>query len=55
MSGRSLDKLLQWVPVEGLYFAASHGFEIIGPHGSLLNYTVAEELLPTIQEPAKVA
>ena len=50
VSGRSLDKLLEWVKVQGLYFAASHGFEIIGPHGSALNYTVAHELLPTIQE-----
>ena len=42
------------VQVEGLYFAASHGFEIIGPDGSALNYTVAHELLPTIQEALNV-
>lgn len=29
--------------------AGSHGFEIVGPHGSALNYTVAHELLPTIE------
>jgi len=50
VSGRSLEKLLAWVRVQGLYFAASHGFEIMGPHGSALNYTVAQELLPTIQD-----
>ena len=39
-----------WVDVSGLYFAGSHGFEIVGPHGSRLNYTFAHELLPSIQE-----
>lgn len=42
------------IRVEGLYFAASHGFEIIGPQGSELNYTVAHELLPTLQDALKV-
>ena len=38
----------EWVDVKGLYFAGSHGFEITGPDGSSLNYTVAEKLLPEI-------
>ena len=50
VSGRSMEKLHQWINVSGLYFAASHGFEIIGPHGSALNYTFAASLLPSIQE-----
>ena len=50
VSGRSMDKLLAWVNVSGLYYAGSHGFEILGPHGSRLNYTFAESLLPSIQE-----
>ena len=49
VSGRSMDKLRAWVDVAGLYFAGSHGFEIVGPHGSALNYTFAQELLPSIQ------
>ena len=49
VSGRSMDKLRSWVDINGLYFAGSHGFEMAGPHGSHLNYTVALELLPTIQ------
>lgn len=50
VSGRSMEKLRAWVDVPGLYFAGSHGFEIVGPHGSALNYTFAESLLPSIQE-----
>jgi hypothetical protein len=53
VSGRSMEKLRQWVQVDGLYFAGSHGFEIVGPSGSQLNYTVAHELLPTIQACAR--
>ena len=49
VSGRSMEKLRTWVDVDGLYFAGSHGFEIVGPHGSALNYTFAHELLPSIQ------
>lgn len=33
-----------------LFVGGSHGFEIVGPHGSALNYTIAHELLPRIQE-----
>jgi trehalose-phosphatase len=51
VSGRSLEKLHQWVGTDvGLYFAASHGFEIVGPQGSQLHKTVAPELLPPIHE-----
>jgi len=50
VSGRSLEKLQEWVKVRGLYFAGSHGFEIVGPNGSSLNYTVASQLLPEIRD-----
>lgn len=50
VSGRTIDKLQAWVDVAGLYFAGSHGFEIVGPHGSCLNYTIAHELLPSIHD-----
>ena len=50
VSGRSMEKLRAWVDVAGLYFAGSHGFEIVGPHGSALNYTFAHELLPSIEK-----
>ena len=74
VSGRSVEKLQQWVNVRGepappaasasghrsralrllavtgLYFAGSHGFEIMGPNGSSLNYTVAAQLLPEIRD-----
>ena len=49
VSGRSVEKLIQWVNVKGLYFAGSHGFEITGPDGSSLNYTIAGQLLPQIR------
>ena len=35
--------------MDRLYFAGSHGFEIVGPNGSQLNYTFAQELLPSIK------
>ena len=50
VSGRSVEKLIQWVNVKGLYFAGSHGFEITGPDGSSLNYTIAGQLLPQIRD-----
>lgn len=53
MLSSALRAVCAGVGVEGLYFAASHGFEMIGPHGSQLNYTVASELLPTLQEALK--
>ena len=50
VSGRSVDKLREWVNVDGLYFAGSHGFEIVGPAGSSLNFTVASQLLPELRD-----
>ena len=48
VSGRAIEKLQAWIDVPGLYFAGSHGFEIRGPNGSQINYTVAAQLLPEI-------
>jgi len=50
VSGRSIEKLRDWVRVEGLYFAGSHGFDIEGPNGSRLNYSIASQLLPEIRD-----
>ena len=50
MSGRSIDKLREWVPAESLYLSGSHGFEIAGPIGSSLNFTVASQLLPEMEQ-----
>ena len=49
VSGRAVEKLQSWAPVRGLYYAGSHGFEIVGPNKSTLNYTVASTLLPELR------
>jgi len=33
VTGRSRDKILNFVKLDSLYFAASHGFDIVEPHG----------------------
>lgn len=43
-----------WVDVPGVYYAGSHGFEIRGPNGSQLNYTVAAQLLPEVRRALEV-
>ena len=50
VSGRSIDKLREWVPADTLYLSGSHGFEIAGPIGSSLNFTVASQLLPEMEQ-----
>lgn len=36
--------------MKGLFFAGSHGFEIVGPEGTAVNYTFAQQLLPPIRD-----
>ncbi|EOD08355.1 hypothetical protein EMIHUDRAFT_78477 [Emiliania huxleyi CCMP1516] len=58
VSGRAVEKLQAgrgaWVDVPGVYYAGSHGFEIRGPNGSQLNYTVAAQLLPEVRRALEV-
>lgn len=48
ISGRSLAKLTTFVQVDGIYYAGSHGFDIIGPNGTEIRNQVAEETLPEL-------
>ena len=46
LSGRDLDDIQQRVGIDGIIYAGSHGFDIIGPHG--LRKKVAAEFLPIL-------
>jgi trehalose-phosphatase len=48
VSGRSLKKLRALVPVPGIVFAGSHGFEISGPPGTVPARTVGGEWRPAL-------
>ena len=41
VTGRSRDKILKFVKLDTLYLAASHGFDIIEPHGAAASAKVA--------------
>lgn len=40
ISGRDLDDLMERAPVPGIYYAGDHGYRIVGPPGSNLEYEV---------------
>jgi trehalose-phosphatase len=46
LSGRDLDDIRRRVEIDGIIYAGSHGFDIIGPHG--LRKQVAVEFLPVL-------
>lgn len=48
ISGRSLKKIQEFVGIDGLFYAGSHGFDITGPNGTCIRYQVAETFLPTL-------
>lgn len=61
VSGRSLSKIRNFVGVPGLYYAGSHGFDILAPtptprspdeeiQGPDMRHQVATEFLPALQE-----
>jgi len=46
LSGRNLDDVRRRVNIDGIVYAGSHGFDIMGPHG--LGKEMGAELLPII-------
>ena len=51
VSGRARATAQGLMQLDGLYYAGSHGFDILGPDGS--NYKMAESFRPSLEE-AKV-
>lgn len=49
VSGRELGDLVDLVRVEDLYYAGSHGFDIIGPAGSGIRHEFGSDFLPAIE------
>ena len=50
VSGRDLAKLRELVGLDSVWFAGSHGFEIIGPKGAARGLEKGEEFLPELDE-----
>jgi trehalose-phosphatase len=48
VSGRDLEDVRKRADVPGVLFAGSHGFEIVGPDGSLTEYEEARRFLPSL-------
>ena len=46
VSGRSLEKVTEFVGVDDIFYAGSHGFDIRGPDASLMRHQVAMDYLP---------
>lgn len=50
ISGRSLDKIQNFVRIPQLYYAGSHGFDIAGPNGTSIQNKVAADFLAELQQ-----
>lgn len=50
ISGRSLDKIQNFVSIPQLYYAGSHGFDIAGPNGTSIQNKVAADFLAELQQ-----
>jgi len=48
VSGRALQELEELVRVDNLFYAGSHGFDVVGPRGSGIQYEVGQEFVPAI-------
>jgi len=48
ISGRGLDDLVHLVRVDELYYAGSHGFDVLGPKGSGIRHEFGREFVPAI-------
>ena len=53
VSGRDLQDVRERVGIEGLYYAGSHGFDIVGPGGQRREHPEALPLLPEIDRAEK--
>jgi len=54
VTGRSTDKAKSFIQLEDVYYAGSHGFEIVGPKNTNVMHSVARDCLPCLHD-AKVA
>lgn len=50
VSGRSRSKVYDFIRIDGLFYAGSHGFDIAGPHGSEIQHAEGERFLPEIDK-----
>ncbi|OOG28110.1 trehalose-phosphatase [Thioalkalivibrio denitrificans] len=50
VSGRDLARLRELVGLDGVWYAGSHGFEIVGPGGKQQGLTMGEEFLPELDK-----
>lgn len=48
VSGRSRVKVYEFVRLDGIFYAGSHGFDIVGPDGCKLQYGEGKRFLPTL-------
>jgi alpha,alpha-trehalase len=50
VSGRGLEDVRKKVNVDRLYYAGSHGFEIVGPGGSRISHEFGSEFIPFLDK-----
>ena len=50
VTGRSMSKIVDFVNLDELYYAGSHGFDIRGPSGSSVRHQVADDMRPAMEE-----
>jgi len=48
ISGRDRTDVQQLVQLDNIFYAGSHGFDIVGPHGQQMTCERADEFLPTL-------
>ncbi|KAK4527183.1 hypothetical protein GAYE_SCF35G5105 [Galdieria yellowstonensis] len=54
VSGRARKKIQNFVNIDTLYYAGSHGFDICGPNGYIVPHQVAGEALPVLGKAAEM-
>ena len=50
VSGRALEDVRELVGLDNLFYAGTHGFDIVGPAGSGIRHQVGQEFLPAMEE-----
>ncbi len=50
ISGRSRSKVYDFVRIDSVFYAGSHGFDISGPHGSAIQHEEGRRFLPEIEK-----
>lgn len=54
VSGRARKKIQNFINIDTLYYAGSHGFDICGPDGYIMPHQVAGDALPMLSEAAEI-